>query len=818
MNRHTKRITTKKIVMKSKLSIYLLLIVFAANSVIATAEVLTATVKGKVTDENNQPIEFATATLVNPKTKEILKGEVCNKKGEFSINKVNHGEYILSVSMLGFEKFETEKVVIDGKSAVIEKKIVLRENSEILKDVEIVAKKQFIEQSVDKMVINPEASITSSSENVYEIIRKLPGVTVDNNENISLKGLQGVKVLIDNKPTYVSGTQLASMLKGMQGKNIDKIEIIENPSARYDAEGNSGIINIKTKHTKAPGFNGNLNAGINYASKIGWNGGLDLNMNYGKFNLYGNYSNYNWAGWNSMDASRRFTSTALKGAYQLIKNNGDYDGTSNNYKIGADYFIAKNHVISAMFRGNKGHNINDERSTTSFTDKDKNVDSMLVSVAHQRNEWTNQTYNVNYKWDVDTLGQSLSVDMDYVRFGYTGPNNQTGKFTDKNGTNLNHDIVVNTDQGNTINIYTAKVDYNLPIGKNINFESGLKTSFVNTDSRINMNGFLTQNDHFVYNEDIQAAYVNGRFQLKKTTIQLGLRLENTVSKGTSLITNEVNDTSYLKIFPSLFVQQKLNEANSINFKYSYRIGRPSYHMLNPFKWMVDPYTYNVGNPYLEPQFTHSLGISHSYKSMLISSLGMNYTNGLFTEIIRQDDASKTVYQTNENLSNSIDLNLSETFQLQPFKWWQLRGTLTGMYKRLQLNENAGSRLSRYSMNGNINSNFTLPYKLQMEINGNYTSSQLVSNIIVRPQYEVDLGIQRNILKDQGTLKLSVNDVFNTSNGSAYAKYDNVDIDVINHWNSRRLSLSFNYRFGKDNFKTRSNRSTSSSEEQNRSSK
>jgi hypothetical protein len=322
----------------------------------------------------------------------------------------------------------------------------------------------------------------------------------------------------------------------------------------------------------------------------------------------------------------------------------------------------------------------------------------------------------------------------------------------------------------------------------------------------------------VYDENIQAAYINGRAQFDKTTVQLGLRLENTISKGNSLVTNEVNDTSYLKLFPSFFVQQKLNESNNVNFKYSYRIGRPGYHMLNPFKWMVDPYTYNVGNPYLEPQFTHSLGLSHNYKGALITSLGFNYTKGLFTEIIRQDDASKTVYQTNENLSNSIDCNLSETFQLQPFKWWQLNGTITGMYKELQLNENVNSKLSRYSFNGNISNNFTLPYKLQMELSGHYSSSQLVSNIIVRPRYSIDFGLQRNILKDQGSVKLAINDIFNTSNGSAYAKYDNVDIDVVNKWNSRRVSLSFNYRFGKDNFKTRSNRSTSSSEEQNRSSK
>lgn len=804
--------------MKSNFLNYLLIINFSLFSIFATATTTSVTIKGKVMDEKNKPVEFATAKLINPTTKAMIKAEVCNEKGEFTLNQVNRGEYILSISMVGYDLVETEKMVIDGEKAVIEQQIVLKEKTHELKSATVTGKKQFIEQSVDKMVINPEASITSASENVFEILRKLPGVTVDNNDNISLKGMQGVKVLIDDKPTYVSSTQLASLLKGMQGKNIDKIEIIENPSAKYDAEGNSGIINIKTKHNKAPGFNGNVTGGLNIGSKIGWNGSLDLNMNYGKLNLYGNYSNYNWAGKNGMTASRRFTSTALEGAYQLIENDGTYNGTAHNYKFGADYFIAKNHVISAMFRGNSGSNINTEDNETSFTDKYLHVDSSLVTLSESTNRWTNQTYNLNYKWDIDSTGQSLTFDADYALFGFTSPNTQNGHYLSNSGVDLNHDIDVKTDQGNDIKIFTSKLDYNLPVNKNINFEAGLKASFVNTDSRIDMSGYLTQQDHFVYEENIQAAYVNGRAQFDKTTLQLGLRLENTVSKGTSIVTNEVNDTSYLKLFPSFFVQQKLNDNHNINFKYSYRIGRPSYHMLNPFKWMVDPYTYNVGNPYLAPQFTHAIGLSHSYKSALITSLGVNYTKDLFTEIIRQDDASKTVFQTNENLSNSIDCNLSETFQFQPTKWWRVNGTVTGMYKELQLNENVDSKLSRYSFNGNMSNNFSLPYKIEMELSGYYSSSQLISNIIVRPRYAIDLGFQRSIFKDQGMIKIGVSDIFKTASGSAYAKYANVDIDVLNTWDSRKLNITFNYRFGKDDFKTRANRSTSSSEEQNRSSK
>jgi len=775
-------------------------------------------IKGKIIDKKNKPIEFATANLLNSKTNKFVKGQVSNAKGEFVIDKVSPGEYLLSVTMIGYVKNETEKVVIDSKNNLIERDIVLNENAVQLGAVEVTAKKQFIEQTVDKMVVNPEASITTASENVYEILKKLPGVTIDNSDNISMKGKENVKILIDEKPTYVSSTQLAAMLKGMQGKNIDRIEIIENPSARYDAEGNSGIINIKTKHNKAPGFNGSVFAGTEIARRFGWNGGLDLNMNYGKLNVYGNYSLYNWAGWNGMNATRRFTSTELAGAYQLINTGADYNGQAYNYKVGADYFIKKNHVVSLMLRGSNGHNDNDNNNTTSFADKYLKTDSTLVSTSTSNNRWKNQTYNANYKWDIDSTGQSLTADVDYAWFYYRNPNTQNGIYYGSNGNDLNHDIYVNTLQGNDINIYTAKVDYALPIGKKFNFEAGIKTSFVNTDSKINMTGYLTQNDHFIYNEDIQAAYINGRAQLNKTTLQLGLRLENTISKGNSVVSNQENDTSYLKIFPSFFVQQTLNADNNINFKYSYRIGRPDYDMLNPFRWMVDPYTYNVGNPNLKPQFTHSFGLSHSFKGILITSLGYNYTSGLFTQIIKQDDATKSVYQTDENMNNSIDFNVSETFQLQQAKWWRVNGTVTGMYKKIQLDSSVGSKISRWSFNGNVSNNFSLPYQLEMELSGQYSSEQIISNIILRPRYTIDLGVQRKILKDMGTLKVAVSDIFNTGSSGAYAKYDNVNIDVLNKYDSRRLQISFNYRFGKEDIKTRGNRSTASSEEQSRSSK
>jgi len=790
------------------------------TSLRATAVAEMAVVKGKVVNDKNEPVEYATAVLLSPETGEVVKGEVCNNKGEFAISRVDKGNYVLSVSMVGYKQKDTEKLVVDGKLSVIERTIVLNEQVEQLQAVEVVGKKDFIEQAVDKVVINPDASVTTASESVYDILRKLPGVSIDNNDNITLKGMQGVRVLIDDKPTYLTAQQLASWLKSMQGKEVERIEIIENPSARYDAEGNSGIINIKTKHIKAPGFNGSVNAGLTVseayrpeAAPLGGNGGINLNMNYGKLNLYGNYSNYHWAGWNTMDAVRRYTGTELQGASQLVTNKGDYRGSSHNYKAGADYFLAKKHVLSMMVRGNSGSNKEGMHNQTNFRDVNLITDSLLISDSEGHNKWSSNTYNLNYKWDIDSMGQSLLFDIDYARFHFNSSNNQEGQYYRPDLTELNKDLLVITSQGNDISILSSKLDHVWPVSKQLHLESGLRISTVTTESFIDMDGTLTQNDQFIYQEDIQAAYLNARWQLRKTSLQLGLRLENTLSKGNSVTTNQVNDTSYLKLFPSFFVQQQLTDKHNLNFRYSYRIGRPNYQHLNPFKWMVDPYTFNVGNPNLKPQFTHTAALTHSYQNKLISALGVNYTDGLFTQIIRQNDENRTVYQTMENLNSSLDVTLSETLQLQPVKWWRLNGTVTGMYKTIDLGDN--DPLSRFSVMGNMSNTFTLPWKVDLEVSGRYSSSQLVSNVIMRPRYSIDLGVQRSFFNHKGMLKLAVNDVFNTNRGSAYARHANVDIDVQNGWSSRRLSLSFNYRFGKDDFKTRANRATSSSEESGR---
>jgi len=786
-------------------------------------------VKGRIIDQAKHPVEYATAALLNARTNKLVTGSVSNEKGEFVIERVPVGEYKLAVSMVGYQKVETEVFALAVKNhLVVDKQIVLNESTQQLSEATVTARRKFIEQKADKMVINPDASITSASDNVFDILKQLPGVSVDNNDNISLKGKQGVIVMIDDKPTYLSADQLANLLKGMQGKNVERIEIIEHPSARYDAEGNSGIINIKTKHNTAPGFNGNVFGGLGLGSKLGENGGIDLSMHTGKFNLYGNYSFYEWRGWNTLNVLRQYMTGSNQGAYQQVNSFHRYHGNANNFKIGADYNITKNQVFSVMFRGSTGFNNSVGNTQDAFLNTNHQLDSVLNTNLWSSDRWQNYTYNANYKWDIDTTGQSLTIDADYAQYLYNSVNTESSSYFNAAGVDLNRDFSMVGLQKSTIDILTAKADYVYPINKKITIESGVKTSFVTNDASNNMdvndptgiiwNSGLQQHDRFIYNENINAAYVSGHGQFGKTSVQLGLRVENTNSKGNSESMNQTDYTHYTNLFPSLFLQQAFNQNNQLGLSYSYRIGRPSYDMLNPFLWMVDPYTYQQGNPFLKPQFTHALGLNYTYKGNWISSIGYDYTRDLFTQVLQQNDQTNVVYQTDQNLSKSIDFNASETAQLDITKWWHFNATVIGMYKRVVSEVAGATTFTRWSYSGNMSNTFTLPKDWSLELSGQYQSTQLWGNFIILEQHQINLGIQKRLMNNKATLKLSVDDLFNTNHGTAIVKYGDINMTAINHWDSRRLNLSFSYRFGKDNFKTRANRTTASSEEESRSAK
>lgn len=794
-----------------RLLLFNLLAIISLN-VIAQSSII----KGRVVNPNNQGVEYATVALLSVNDFQLKKGTACDDKGYFLIENIPLGSYIVSVRMLGYDTDETSIITIDNDKQLIERIIVIKESTYMMNEVVVADRYAFVEQTLDKTIVNPNASIISSAESVYEILKKSPGVNIDNNDNITLKGMQGVIVMIDNKPSKLSSSELAQILKGMIGKNIRSIEIIENPSARHEAEGNAGIINIKTKHNKAPGFNGSINSGITFTRTTGANAGLDMNMNFGKLNVYGNYSFFDWKGWYKMDGYRKFISNESINTTTFMSNESKSDGSAHNYKVGADYYFSRKHVLSIMLNGNNGRNELTDEGISAFKNVLATNDSSVSSLTERLMQWNNNTLNFNYKWEIDSLGWTLTADADYARFNFGSHADQISNYSGTHNSGLIQTATLWSAVKNRIEIQSVKIDYSQPLSRNVFLETGLKFSRVNIESIADMEGYINQNDEFNYHENIQAAYINSRAEFKSTAIQLGLRIENTQSLGNSISTQQRDENSYMAVFPSLFIQRTLTQKQTLGFRYSYRIGRPNYNVLNPFKWMMDPYTYNLGNPKLNPQFSHSISLNHSFEGKFMTSVGFNKTLALFTEVIYQDEATKSAYQTTENFGTSTDWSISETFLLQPLNWWRFTGTLAGMFKDVKAKATIGGSFQQFSYIANMSHSFQLPYQSSLELSGRYASQQLFGNIFLQPHYSIDLGFQIQVLNNKGTLRASMSDIFNTGSAGMTSRYGNLELDINTHAETRRFNISFNYRFGKSDLNARSNRSTASMEEQSRS--
>ena len=790
------------------------------------AEDITA-IRGIIRDaETGAPIEYAYAILRASENAVLIKGSNSNAKGEFIISEINAGEYLLEISNIGYQKENNYPVKVSpGKTTDIGT-VHLKPDVTALEGARVTFRKKFVEQTIDKTIINVEASPTSAGENVLETLKKVPGITLDKDDNISLKGKQGITVMIDGRQTYMGGSQLANFLRNMQSSSVEKIEVIENPSSRFDAEGTSGILDIRTKKIRIGGFNGSINGGLNYRMRTTYNGGISLNYRRDRWNLFGNLSGQNDQGRVGLFVNRNFYNPA--GDYSGSMSQDvwiDYPSEGSSYQAGADFKISNRHMIGVLFRGNINENSEDHRGTTLITNAAEEQDSGLWVRSRNEGLYRRWTQNLNYKWAIDSTGRELTFDGDYAIVNNTEFSGMTSESFDNLSFPTGRIIAWNTGQPTKIDIVSLKADYVHPFSGNTKLEAGIKTSFVKTDNQILFQELQqgiwtpdpTKSDHFIYKETIHAAYASLSGQIKTTSVQVGLRAEQTLWEGDSKALHQVRDSSYLNLFPTVFLMQPLNQNHNLKLSYSYRIGRPRYEQLNPFLYYLDPYTYNKGNPFLQPQFTHSMQFSHSWKQIFTTTASLGYTKDAISQILYQDENTMAGMVSYSNLSDSYNANLTLNAQIPIFSWWTLMTNLSGSYgdwKTQYMNEIVtNNRLQGYLWAQNV---FTLPKDYVIEISGWYQTRGSEGMINFQDMGSLDLGIQKKILKQKGTLRLSVSDLLKTSQPKEVgAQYSNVDFIQRNDRETRKFSLTFNYQFGKTDIKPARQRKTASEEEQSR---
>jgi len=769
-------------------------------------------VKGSIQDENKAPLDAASISLIKGNDTLAFKNEVSDKEGRFSFSAIPAGNYHVRISAIGHIKVdETIFTIVSGMKTIELPVFILQKQNNELASVAVVGKKPFIEQKSDRILVNVDASPANAGTSVMDVLEKSPGVSVDKDGNISLKGKQGVTIMIDNRPTYMSGAQLAVYLKSLPSSAIDQLEIMSNPSAKYDAAGNSGIINIKTKKNKGKGFNGSTTLTYTQGKYAKPGGSLNLNYRVNKFNIFFNGGYTYWQGFQQLDINRNYLDPGTKDINSIFTQSTHMKFLSPelNLKLGMDYFLDNKTTLGVVFSGYQNDETDISQSYISLKNANNVTDSLVQSFGNIHGIWSNGTVNLNFRRQFDSSGRELTADADYIYYK-SGSNQLFQNYTYNPDMNLLSSNTLSGDLPSTINIYSFKTDYTHPFRNDFKLEAGLKTSFVSTDNKAyyyDVNGDVytpdtTKTNYFVYHENINAAYINLTKKYGKWNLQAGLRIENTNYDGHqfgNIYTVNNNDSSfkksYVNAFPTAYITYDLNSNNSFNLNFGRRIDRPDYGDLNPFLFFLDEYTYQAGNPYLQPQLSTNIELSHTYKNKFTTTLNYSNTQNFFAETFEQDGHATIVRRGNigrrENGGLAVSLNLPLT------KWWN-----TTIYLNVNYNHFTGELygenldVSAVTGMGNMTNQFKFTNGWSAELSGWYRTSGIEGQIMVQPLGQTSAAIAKQIMKEKASLKLGLRDIFYTQQVRGTIDFQETEATFHNTRDSRQLSLTFTYRFGK----------------------
>jgi iron complex outermembrane receptor protein len=772
-------------------------------------------VSGYVKDNNAKSLSAVNVSLLKAKDSSLLKSEISDASGHFEIIAKNPGNYLLSYTNIGFQTTYSQQFEIKPGHPVEMETVQLKPAIKTLEGVTVVSKKPMIEIKADKTVFNVENSINATGSNALELLQKSPGVQVDNNDNISMRGKNGTKIYIDGKMLQLDAKNLAEYLKSINSNDIESIEMITNPSAKYDASGNAGIINIKLKKNKKFGTNGSANAGLVQGITPKGNAGLNLNYRDKKINIFSNINGNLGRYENPLDLHRLQKDTIYDQHGINASNNKSING-----KVGADLFINSKNTIGVM----ANINYSDQQwGASNYTDIYYNPTGdfvkKLVASNNVPGTRTNANYNVNYRY-ADTSGKEINFDADYGTFRGTGSSYQPNNYYDANG-NLLYAIINKNNTPINIDIYTAKLDAEQKAWKG-KLGYGGKFSYVTTNNTFDffnvINGntikVLGKSNSFWYKENVNAAYVNYQRQFNtKWSVQTGVRMEQTNSHGILIRADGVRQSdddvqrSYLDFFPSAALSWNVNKNNTFNLTYSRRIDRPTYQDLNPFENKLDELTYEKGNAFLKPQYTDNIELTHILKSMISTSVGYSHVRDYATQIT--DTAGNATYVQQQNLATQqiISVNISSPLPIK--KWWN--GYVNVWYNYQLFNGEYGNKQVSTTLptyGAYMQQTFNLGKDYSAEVSGWFNGPGLwAATWQTSSQGSLDIGFQKLLMKKKATLKISATDIFHTAPWSAHSNFGGLVLNAHGGWESQTLRVNFTYRFGSNQIKSARQRQT-----------
>jgi hypothetical protein len=785
-----------------------------------------------IINEQRSSLENATVELLRSKDSSLARTAITDKNGTAEIENISFGSYLLKISMVNHATQYSNVFTIGAEQTSLRvPEIALPPRSTDIGGVTVTSRKPFIQKLTDRIVVNVENSIVSAGSSAMDVLERSPGINIDQNDVISLRGRSGVIIMIDGKPTAMAGSDLANYLRGLPSSAIERIDIITNPSAKYDAAGNSGIIDIRMKKDQRLGFNGTATAGYGQGVYPKANAGSTFNYRNKKFNLFGNYNYAYRVGLNHLIIDRNFFTNGVYNGGDLKNNYSKSPFSGHAVRLGMDFFPSKKTIIGFIVNGNFNHFTRRNTNRSTVINPQKQAISTFRSLASNNDHGKYLVANINLKHTFDSTGKEITADIDYGDFGSNSLTVNATSYYNLDNTQQQPDYILNGDQEGKLTFKTAKVDYVNPLPKGARFEVGVKTSFVSSDNDakfFDVSSGTPVNDvnktnHFLYHENNNAAYINFSKDFKKFDIQIGLRGEQTNIKTEQRMGNVRFDSSYFQLFPSAFFNYKLKEDQTIGLSVSRRIDRPGYNQLNPFLFLIDVTTYATGRPGLLPQKTWSYELSYTVKSLSFT-LGYSHTidnqdiaiakfRDVFPNIPSEDNVT---VQVPINLSSSDYYGLSVSAPVRVTKWWNMVSNLDAYYNHFN-GSLGGTNLDkgRPAVDVRTNNTFTFKKGWIAELSGNYSSSGQSGFMIFKPRWGLGAGVQKTVLQNKGTIRFNVTDIFWTNLPQAVITYNN----YIEKWKAYRetrvINLAFTYRFGNNKVQAARRRTTASEEERQR---
>jgi iron complex outermembrane recepter protein len=763
-----------------------------------------------IQNDKEQALEFASIAVFKGKdSTKVISGGLTDEKGIFEINDLPLGSYRIVIQSVGFQKWKSDKVKLQSAEENLGK-ILIQTSTQTLAEVTVSEQKQEMVMSLDKRIFNVGANLTTVGGTALDVLQNVPSVIVTPDGEIQMRGSGNLLILIDGRPSGITTSNRQSALEMLPADVIESVEIITNPSSKYQADGTSGIINIVTKKSKNAGYN--LRTNLNAGTRDKYNGSISMNLRKGRWNVFTDYNLRDFHRVNTQTLDRQQSSKF--GSSEINQNSEEINRDNNqNLKLGFDFFMTKRATFSGYFLSREAYDRNNENrySTTSYPETGSEP-RLYLRNGFKKGADRGIDYFLGYKQTFDKSGQELTIDFTRIANNGYDDNDFTQSYFFREFSTPSTYLQKRIEQSRATNQNSTTIfqtDYVQPLGNTAKIETGLRASLREFDNDfaysvldVRTNNFkidLKRSNRFVYDENVYAGYLNWGKKWNSWNILAGLRAEFTdivIDQKTKA--NPIT-RAYLNWFPSIFLNHQINKEQQFQVNFSRRINRPSYRALNPFVNTNDLLNLSTGNPFLQPENVNSFELTHLFfkKDFSINStlFYRNVQNSVarVRQIIGGDTTLTTFQNLNQNNSYGLELILSQRLA----KWLRTNGNISVFQSDLQGQTQAGNfKRSNLSVTARLNFQVKANKNLAIQFSHNYRSPLLTPQGIVSTIYTSDLGAKYDVYKGKISINLRVNDIFNTQQQSTLTEGLGFTATNFKKNETRFAMLGIQYRFYK----------------------